>query len=221
MKKTAIILGASGLTGGLLLDQLINNDRYESIKLFSRSKIEGLPSKVKQFIGDLLEIEQFKSDFTGNQVFCCIGTTKAKTPDKVLFKRIDHGIPVSAAKLAKANGIESFLVISALGADANSNVFYNKTKGEMERDILKLDLKRTFIFQPSLIGGDRKESRTLEDIGKAIFKVIQPLFLGKLKKYKITDPKNMAEAMINLANSTSYSDVVITSEDIKRITTNN
>ncbi|WP_407557187.1 NAD(P)H-binding protein [Winogradskyella sp. 4-2091] len=221
MKKTAIILGASGLTGGLLLDQLINDDRYESIKLFSRSKIEGLPSKVKQFIGDLLEIEQFKSDFTGNQVFCCIGTTKAKTPDKVLFKRIDHGIPVSAAKLAKANGIESFLVISALGADANSNVFYNKTKGEMERDILKLDLKRTFIFQPSLIGGDRKESRTLEDIGKAIFKVIQPLFLGKLKKYKITDPKNMAEAMINLANSTSYSDVVITSEDIKRITTNN
>ncbi|WP_178988514.1 NAD(P)H-binding protein [Winogradskyella schleiferi] len=221
MKKTAIILGASGLTGGLLLDLLINDDRYESIKLFSRSKLEGLPSKVTQFIGDLLELKQFKNDFTGDQVFCCIGTTKSKTPDKDLYKKIDHGIPVSAAKLAKANGIETFLVISALGADAKSSVFYNKTKGEMERDVLKQDIKKTFILQPSLIGGDRKESRTLEAIGKDVFIVIQPFFFGKLKKYKSTDPKNMAKAMINLANSTSYSEVVITSDDIKRITINN
>ncbi|APY01046.1 NAD(P)H-binding protein [Lacinutrix venerupis] len=221
MKKTAIILGASGLTGGLLLNQLIDDERYKSIKLFSRSKIEGLPSKVTQFIGDLLEIEQFKNDFTGDQVFCCIGTTKAKTPDKDLYKKIDYGIPVSAAKLAKANDIDTFLVISALGADAKSSVFYNKTKGEMERDVLKQDIKKTFIFQPSLIGGDRKESRTLEAIGKAVFKVIQPLFFGKLKKYKITNPERMAQAMINLANSKNYSEVIITSNDIKRITKNN
>lgn len=221
MKKTAIILGASGLTGGLLLDQLINDERYESIKLFSRSKIEDLPNKVTQYIGDLLEIEQFKNDFTGDHVFCCIGTTKAKTPDKDLYKKIDYGIPVSAAKLAKANGIETFLVISALGADANSSVFYNKTKGEMERDVLKQNIKKTFIFQPSLIGGDREESRTLEAIGKAVFKVIQPLFFGKLKKYKITDSEKMAQAMINLANSENHAEVIITSTDIKRITKNN
>ncbi|WP_054850991.1 NAD(P)H-binding protein [Olleya sp. ITB9] len=221
MKKTAIILGASGLTGGLLLDQLINDERYESIKLFSRSKLEGLPNKVTQYIGDLLELEQFKSDFTGDQVFCCIGTTKAKTPNKDLYKKIDYGIPVSAAKLAKTNGIETFLVISALGANSKSSVFYNKIKGEMERDVLKQDIKKTFIFQPSLIGGDRKESRTLETIGKVVFKVIQPLFFGKLKKYKITDPENMAQAMINLANSKNYSEVIINSNDIKRITKNN
>ncbi|AXO79211.1 nucleoside-diphosphate sugar epimerase [Olleya aquimaris] len=221
MKKTAIILGASGLTGGLLLDQLINDERYESIKLFSRSKLEGLPNKVTQYIGDLLELEQFKNDFTGDQVFCCIGTTKAKTPNKDLYKKIDYGIPVSAAKLAKTNGIETFLVISALGANSKSSVFYNKIKGEMERDVLKQDIKKTFIFQPSLIGGDRKESRTLETIGKVVFKVIQPLFFGKLKKYKITDPENMAQAMINLANSKNYSEVIINSNDIKRITKNN
>jgi len=221
MKKTAIILGASGLTGGLLLDQLINDERYESIKLFSRSKLEGLPNKVTQYIGNLLELEQFKSDFTGDQVFCCIGTTKAKTPNKDLYKKIDYGIPVSAAKLAKTNGIETFLVISALGANSKSSVFYNKIKGEMERDVLKQDIKKTFIFQPSLIGGERKESRTLETIGKVVFKVIQPLFFGKLKKYKITDPENMAQAMINLANSKNYSEVIINSNDIKRITKNN
>lgn len=221
MKKTAIILGASGLTGGLLLQQLIKDERYDNIKLFSRSKIEGLPSKVTQYIGNLLELEQFKADFTANQVFCCIGTTKSKTPDKDLYKKIDYGIPVAAAKLAKANEVNVFIVISALGANTKSRVFYNKTKGEMERDVLKQGIKKTFILQPSLIGGNRKESRTLEDIGKTIFKVIEPLFFGKLKQYKITDPKNMAQTMINLANRTSYSDVFITSNDIKRIIKNN
>ncbi|QCE42882.1 NAD(P)H-binding protein [Psychroserpens sp. NJDZ02] len=221
MKKTAIILGASGLTGGLLLDKLIKNEDYSEIKLFSRSKIEGLPSKVIQFIGDLLDLDQFKADFKAHQVFCCIGTTAKKTPDKSVYKQIDYGIPVAAAKLAKANGIDTFLVVSALGANPKSSLFYNKTKGEMERDVLKQDIQKTFILRPSLIGGDRKESRTLEKIGLALFRIIQPLFIGKLKQYKITDPGNMAQAMINLANSTSHAEVIITSNDIKRITKNN
>ena len=221
MKKTAIILGATGLTGGLLLDLLIKDERYQSIKLFSRSKIEGLPTKVTQYIGDLLQLDQFKLDFTADQVFCCIGTTKSKTPNKELYKKIDYGIPVAAAKLAKANKIDTFLVISALGANAKSSVFYNRTKGEMERDVLKQNIENTFILQPSLIGGERKESRKLENIGIVIFKMIQPLFIGKLKQYKITNPKNMAQSMINLANNTSHEEVIITSNDIKRIANNN
>lgn len=217
MKKTAIILGATGLTGGLLLNLLIQDENYKSIKLFSRSRIDNLPNKVTQFIGDLLQLEQFKDEFKADQVFCCIGTTKSKTPDKTLYKKIDYGIPVSAAKLAKINGINTFLVISALGANANSRIFYNKTKGEMERDVLKQNISKTYILQPSLIGGNRDEKRTLEAIGLAIFKVIQPLFFGKLKQYKITDPKHMAQAMVNLANSKSYNEIIITSTDIKRI----
>ncbi|MDN3492187.1 NAD(P)H-binding protein [Winogradskyella bathintestinalis] len=221
MKKTVIILGASGLTGGLLLKQLITDERYASIKIFARSKIEGLPNKVTQYIGDLLHLEQFKADFTADEVFCCIGTTKSKTPEKDLYRKIDYGIPVSAAKLAKENGIHTFLVISALGANADSSLFYNKTKGEMERDVLQLGIENTYILQPSLIGGDREESRTIEDIGKAIFKTIEPLFFGKLKQYKITDPKHLAKAMIFLANNTDRSEVFVTSNDIKNITQKN
>ncbi|WP_299110159.1 NAD(P)H-binding protein [uncultured Winogradskyella sp.] len=218
MKKTAIVLGATGLTGGILLQKLIEDKNYLSIKLFSRSKIEGLPSKVSQYIGDLLNLEQFKADFKADEVYCSIGTTKAKTPDKEVYKQIDYGIPVAAAKLSKENKIDTFLVVSALGANANSSVFYNKTKGEMERDVQKQNIKNTFIFRPSLIGGERKEQRTLEKIGLAIFKVIQPLFLGRLKQYRITEPNDIAQAMINLANSTSHAEVIITSNDIKRIT---
>ena len=221
MNKTAIILGATGLTGGLLLQKLIEDKDYSSIKLFSRTKIEGLPSKVTQYIGDLLDLQQFKADFTAHQVFCCIGTTASKTSDKSVYKKIDYGIPVAAAELAKANGIDTFVVISSMGANAKSSIFYNKTKGEMERDVTKQGISRTFILRPSLIGGQREERRTLEKIGLAIFKVLQPLFIGKLKQYKITEPDRMAQAMINLANSTSHAEVIITSTDIKRITKNN
>lgn len=217
MKKTAIILGASGLTGGLLLEKLIVDGRYESIKLFSRSSIKGLPNKVKQYIGDLLELEQFKNDFTGDEVYCCIGTTAKKTPDKSLYRDIDYGIPVAAAKLAKANGINTFLVISAMGANKKSSVFYNRTKGEMEQEVLNQAIPRTSILRPSLIGGERNEQRLLEKIGLVVFKVIQPLFIGPLKKYRIINADSIAQAMLNLANATSNTDVIITSDDIEQL----
>jgi len=219
MKKTAIILGASGLTGGFVLQKLIEDERYDTIKLFSRSKIEGLPDKVQQFIGDLLELNQFKTDFTADDVYCCIGTTAKKTPDKTLYKKIDYGIPVAAAKLSKENNIPTFLVISAIGANKNSTVFYNKTKGEMENSVLKQQITNTYVLRPSLIGGDRQETRLLEKIGLVIFKVIQPLFIGKLKKYKIVNAETIAQAMIGLAN-TKYSEVIITSEHINKLGNN-
>ncbi|WP_158837476.1 NAD(P)H-binding protein [Polaribacter sp. L3A8] len=221
MKKTAIIIGATGLTGNSILQKLIKDERYESIKLFSRSKIEGLPKKVHQFIGDVLKLEEFKDDFTADEVYCCIGTTAKKTPDKTLYKKIDYGIPVAAAKLAKENNISTFLVISAMGADKNSSVFYNKTKGEMEQSVLQQDIKNTFILRPSLIDGERKEQRFLEKIGLVVFKIIQPLFIGKLKKYKIINAESIAKAMIILANNKSNTEVIITSNDIKQISKNN
>lgn len=215
MKKTAIILGATGLTGSILLKKLLNDNRYEIIKLFSRKKIDGLPSKVKQFVGDILDLENFKQDFTADEVFCCIGTTAKKTPDKTLYKKIDFGIPVTAAKLSKANGIPAFLVVSALGANATSTIFYNKTKGEMEQAVLSEKIERTHILQPSIISGNRQEKRIGEKIGLFAFKLLQPLFLGKLKKYRITEAEHIAQTMINLANSTSTK-TIITSDQITK-----
>ncbi|WP_194767489.1 NAD(P)H-binding protein [Tamlana sp. I1] len=221
MKKTAIILGASGLTGSHLLQKLIEDVRYETIKLFSRSKIEGLPKEVVQFTGNILKLNDFKTDFTGDEVYCCIGTTTKKTPDKSLYKQIDYGIPVHAAQLSKENNIATFLVISALGADKNSKVFYNKTKGEMEAAVLKQSIANTFILRPSLIGGERNESRFLEKMALVIFKIIQPLFIGKLKAYKIINAESIAKAMIHLANNSSYKEAIIPSNEIKRIANKN
>lgn len=219
MKKTAIILGASGLTGSLVLAQLLKDDRYDTIKLFSRTVIDDLPSKVIQFSGNLLELEHFKEKFYADEVYCCIGTTAKKTPNKTMYKAIDYGIPVAAAKLSKENGIHTFIAVSAVGANAKSNIFYNKTKGEMERDMLLEKIKNTHILQPSIIDGNRMEQRIGEKIGLALFKLLQPLFFGNLKKYRITEAEHIAQAMIYLANSTSGVQI-ITSEKIKEIANN-
>jgi uncharacterized protein YbjT (DUF2867 family) len=218
MKKTAIIIGASGLTGSILLNKLLDDKRYTTIKLFSRKRIESLPSKVNQYIGNLFDLKSFKEGFIGDEVYCCIGTTTKKTPDKAVYKSIDYGIPIAAAKLSRENGIQTFLIVSAIGANASSRIFYNKTKGEMERDVLLEKIKKTYILQPSIIRGNRKEQRIGEKIGLIVFKLLQPLFLGKLKKYRITEAEHIAQAMLNLANSNSTTHI-ITSEKIKEIAT--
>ena len=200
MGKTAIILGASGLTGQHLLKALIANKNYDSIKLFSRKKTENTSSKVIEIVGDLLALENFKEDFTADELFVCIGTTAKKTPNKTQYKKIDFGIPAAAAKLAKENQIPTFLVVSAMGANAKSSVFYNKTKSEMEQAVLSEKIKHTYILRPSIIGGSRNENRPMEKIGIAIFKLLQPLMVGKLKKYRIIEAENIVKAMIYLAN---------------------
>lgn len=220
MKKTAIILGASGLTGSFLLEKLLEDDRYETVKLFSRKALQLDNLKVFEKTGDLLELEKFATDFTGDEVYCCIGTTTKKTPDKLLYRSIDFGIPVAAAKLAKQNKIPSFLVVSAMGANSKSSIFYNKTKGEMEQAVMAEKIQNTFILRPSLIGGNRKESRFFEKLGLVVFKFIQPLFFGNFKKYKIIEAAKIAQAMINLANNKSTDKQIILSDAIHEIAKN-
>ena len=170
----------------------------------------------RQAIQDF-ELENFEKDFEADEVFCCIGTTAKKTSDKTVYKAIDYGIPVTAAKLSKRNNIPTFMVVSAMGANARSNIFYNKTKGEMERDVLLQKIINTYVLQPSIIGGNRKETRIGEKIGLFIFKIIQPLFIGKLQNYKIIEAEEIAQAMVNLANSKNSKEKIITSNTIKNI----
>ncbi len=214
--KTAIILGATGLTGGLLLQELLNDQRYGKIKLFSRSKVAVKNEKIEEYLVNLFKLEDHKEDFKADEVFCCIGTTKSKTPDKNTYRKIDHGIPVEAAKISKENGIESYLVISALGADERSKMFYNKTKGEMEKDVLSQNIKNTFVLRPALIAGDRVEKRFFEKLAKKAMKVLDYAMVGPLRKYSSIHPQTIAKAMVIVANK-GYSKTVIPSDEIKNV----
>lgn len=213
MKKTAIILGATGLTGIILLEKLLKDTSFEKIKLFSRNSVDRKTQKIEEHLIDMFQLEHHSEAFTADVVFCCIGTTKAKTPNKEIYKKIDYGIPVTAAKLAKQNGIETFIAISAMGADADSSIFYNKTKGEMQRDVLKQNIKNTYVLQPSLIVGDRNENRFGENV--AIFFMKTFGFLIP-RKYKMIKAETIAEAMQVLAKE-EYSEKIIPSEKIKKI----
>ncbi|EAR02939.1 NAD(P)H-binding protein [Maribacter sp. HTCC2170] len=214
--KTAIILGATGLTGSLLLQRLLKDKRYGKIKLFSRSSTGKENAKLEEFIGDVIELENFKNDFEADEVFCCIGTTKAKTPDKDIYKKIDFGIPVQAAELCKKNGIDTLIIISALGANSKSKLFYNRTKGEMEDAVLKMQIPKTHILQPSLISGKREEKRIGELVFKQLMKVANLVMAGPLKKFKSIHPQDIAKTMLWVANNT-YNRIRIPSDLIQKI----
>lgn len=213
MKKTAIILGATGLTGSLLLELLIDDPRYEKIKLFSRRKSDVVSPKIEEHIIDLFRLKEYQSDFTADVVFCCVGTTKAKTPDKDTYRKIDFGIPTEAAVLAQQNGIENFIVISSLGANPKSSVFYSKLKGEMETLVLAKEIKNTYILQPSLIVGKRKEGRLGEGMAAGFMNVLNFMIPAK---YKSISAKAIAKAMQKLAEN-GYSKSRIPSDEIKKI----
>lgn len=216
MGKTAIVLGATGLTGGILLAQLIADSSYEKIKLFSQSSVHTTSKKVEEYLIDLLKIETHKEQFIGDEVFCCIGTTAAKTKDKNIYKLIDYGIPVNAAKLAKQNNISIFIAMSSMGANIASSVFYNKTKGEMERDVIAQNLPHTFILRPSLIGGYRNEYRLGEKIGKVCMRMLHSFLIGNFKKYRIIHPEKIAKCMRILASKIE-NEVIMSSDKILTI----
>lgn len=210
--KTAIILGATGLTGGHVLEQLLANNEYETIKLFSRSSSEVKHVKIEEHLVDLLDLTSAKEVFTADEVYCCIGTTKKKTPDNEMYKAIDFGIPSTAAKLCKENGIPVIAVVSAIGANPKSSIFYNRTKGEMEQAVLNAEIDRTYILRPSFIGGNREEKRMGERIGLAVFRFLKPLFIGPLKKYAVVEASAIAARMIQLAGSKEPSRVLESNE---------
>ncbi|GAA4111047.1 oxidoreductase [Aquimarina addita] len=219
MSKIAIILGATGLTGEILLQRLLNDDRYSKIKLFSRNSVANSHPKIEEYLIDLLKLEKYSACFTGDEVFCCIGTTASKTPDKKLYREIDYGIPVAAAHLCLQNNIKTIVIISALGANAKSNISYNKIKGEMEDTILSLAIDKTHFLQPSLIGGTRSEKRMGEYLFKQFMKIVNPLLVASLKKYRSIHPDTIVYAMIWIANNKYYNEKVI-SDEIKEIARN-
>jgi len=220
MKKTAIILGATGLTGNILLNKLLADSSYSKIKIFTRRPLRFENPKVTEILCDLLDVDSYKENFFGDEVFCCIGTTLKKTPVKALYKKIDYGIPVNSAVLCKQNGIGTFVVMSSLGANPDSSIFYNRTKGEMEQAVLSKNIKNTYILRPSIILGNRREKRIGEKIGILVMKLIQPFLIGSLRKYRAINAEDIAIAMIELANNGSDKQIIL-SDEIQKVANSN
>ena len=197
--KKAIIFGASGFIGGYLLSNLLQDEKYSEVTIVVRKPLNIQHPKLKMVLADYHSLAQNAAYLVADDVFISLGTTKKKTPDQKEYYQIDHDYPVLAAQLTKANGASAVMLVSAVGANAKSNIFYTKTKGEAERDVIAVGFKHTHIFRPSMIMGNRAESRPLERVFIKIFSVANLLLVGKLNKYKGITAENIAKAMIEAA----------------------
>tara|TARA_Y100000741_G_C18158159_1_gene520034 strand:+ start:175 stop:831 length:657 start_codon:yes stop_codon:yes gene_type:complete len=198
--KTALVFGSSGLVGNHLVKLLDKNTIYKKIKLFVRSSPETKDSKIEIIKTDFNNLSNHKEDINGDDCFFCIGTTKKNAPDKDEYRRIEYEIPVEIAKIAKSNSINSFLYVSSGFADPNSSGAYLKNKGEVEKELIKLNFSTLGIMRPSFLVGNRKEKRPGEEIGIFFFKIFSPLLLGPLKKMKPIQSEKVSKVMIKIAN---------------------
>jgi uncharacterized protein YbjT (DUF2867 family) len=195
MEKKVVIVGATGLIGNALLHEFIQEPKVSEIRIFVRRQIEGLPTKVKQFVTDFQDLAVIKEQVVGDVIYCCVGTTRKKTPDLTDYRNIDFGINIGMAKLAKENGISSVHLISAMGASTTARIFYSKLKGEIEEALKELHFTNCYIYQPSMLIGARKESRRMEFIAQKLCPFFDLFMRGSMKDYHSIKATQIAASM--------------------------
>ena len=199
--KTAIVFGSTGLIGGHLVNQLIQDNYYTKIKIFVRSQTSINNEKVEVINIDFNNLGNHKTEITGDDCFFCIGTTKQNSPDKNDYQKVELDIPKEIAQIAKANSVKSFIFISSIYANPNSSGNYVKFKGLVEEELKRLNFSKLGILRPSFLMGKRKENRVGEKIGILTFSLLSPLLFGPFKKMRPISSENVAKAMIKIANS--------------------
>jgi uncharacterized protein YbjT (DUF2867 family) len=215
MSYKAVVAGASGLIGSSLLDILLNAPEYDEVLILVRKELPLSHKKLVQLVIDFDQLDNHAASITGRAIFCCLGSTKKKTPDLAAYRKIDYEYPLELAKLAKKNGVKQYHLVSALGANAASSNFYTKMKGETEDAIGKVGVKCLQIYEPSILTGDRKESRPMERFAIGVMKLIGPLLVGGLKRYRSIPAETVAKAMFNQSLKNEEGIFVHPSDQIK------
>ena len=215
--KTALLFGSSGLVGGHLLNELIEDNNYSKIKIFVRSTPEISDLKIEIIKTDFNNLDNHKKDIIGDDCFFCIGTTKQNSPNKNEYRRVELEIPKEIAQIVKSNGVKSFVFVSSGYADPKSSGNYLKFKGEVEEELKKLDFSKLGIMRPSFLMGNRKERRIGEKIGIFVFKLLSPLLFGPFKKMKPINSKIVARAMVAFVQSDSQQNIFESNEISKII----
>lgn len=193
----AVIAGATGLVGSHLLQKLIDDNQYTQIISVSRNPLPITSSKLKEVIvKDFSKLEESSEKLKGDAYFCCLGTTIKLARTKENFRKVDHDAVLYFAKIAKHHNAESFILVSAQGANPKSYIFYNKVKGEVEKDLQELGLQRLVIMHPSLLIGDRKEFRLGEKVFSKLVEGLAPILPQKFKKMAMTPVVDLSERML-------------------------
>lgn len=226
--KTAVIIGSTGLVGKLLLEKLVLHADFHQVIAIIRSKASAQDPvfshpKVRSLYFDFnnwgelnLQVEGFSRNTTIT-FFCCLGTTMAKARSEEAFRKVDHDYIVEFTKVAQSCRAEQLLVVSALGADRNSEIFYNRVKGETENDVQGIFTGKLHFMRPSLLLGSRKELRIAEKIGVIFSPLFSVFLVGPLAKYRPIQASHVAQAMVDIASKKVNAAVIVTNEEMESI----
>lgn len=210
---TAIIAGASGLVGGCLLRQILGAPEYERVVAVGRRRLDIARPKLEQVTVDFAAMDKVTADLRCDDAYCCLGTTMKEAGSRENFRAVDHAAVLAFAWAARRNGARRFFVVSSLGADPHSRVFYNRVKGETEEALKVLGFQTLAIFRPSLLLGARRKTRVGEKIGAAVMWLAEPLLLGPLRQYRAIEAEVVARAMARCSYGRSGQGVLVFTSD--------
>ncbi len=175
-ERSALLLGATGLVGSQILGLLEREATYDRVVVVTRRPLPTLEGhqRIRQAIVDFENLSRHEGELAATHVFCAFGTTMKKAGTREQFRRVDLEYPKGLAEIARANGATHFLHVSSKGASSDSSNFYLRTKGELEDAFEKMSWPRLTILRPSIIGGNRAESRPLERLGQLLLSIAPP-----------------------------------------------
>ena len=200
MSRTALLAGATGLVGSHVLDFLLADARWSHVVTVGRRTTSRSHEKLEQRVVDLGELETASDLRHVDDVFCCLGTTIKQAGSQPAFRLVDHDFVVGLARAGLRGGATQFLLVSAIGADPESRVFYSRVKGETETAIRKLPYQAIQIFRPSLLLGHRPAFRLGEKIAMLVAPLMPALLFGRLRRYRPIQAATVAQAMITIAH---------------------
>jgi len=194
--KTALLFGATGLVGRFCLDFLLASTAYDKVLVFGRKPLDLKHEKLEEHIIDFEKLITYTSLIKGDDLYCCIGTTMKKAGSKEAFRRVDYTYAHQIAEIGAKNRVNQFLLVSALGADKDSLFFYNQVKGELEEEIKRMPYWAVYIFQPSLLLGERNENRWGEALAQRLGRGFDRLTGGLLSQYMPVEADVVAKSMV-------------------------
>jgi len=215
MARTALLVGATGLVGGFVLNQLLEDPYFSLVTVLSRKSLQQQHPKLKEVLVNFDQLEDYANEIKASVIFCCLGTTIKTAGSQEAFKKVDYEYPLRVARIAKQNGASSYLIVTALGSSKHSTIFYNRVKGEVEEAIGQLHFDTFHILQPSLIIGARKERRVGEGIAQQLSPLFDKIMFGPLAKYKSIEATQIAKAMIHFAKSETKGIIRHESDELK------
>ncbi len=195
--KKALIVGATGLVGKALVRHLLEKDSYQEIIILTRRELAIKDNRLKVvLIENFDHLADYKDQMNAHDIYCTIGTTRKKAGSKENFLKIDYDYPIELAKLTMdQSNFQQFLMVTSLGANAESPLFYNETKGKLEEALIALNMRSLSIFQPSLLLGYRDEFRLIEEIGKFFSALLSFFVVGSKKRLWSIRGDEVAESM--------------------------